>query len=158
ARIAHSLGEELIKAESLRAIRERPKNPDAVDLATQGEAILLSNGFNQSAWNDAIKLFERSLALDPQNMTALTGLAAALDVRADNHWSGDAAGDIARADQLTNAAMALQPDDTWVHWVKARLLASKQQWRSALTEAEMAIADDRNNPRAYADAGLYKME
>jgi adenylate cyclase len=85
ARIAHSLGEELIKAESLRAIRERPKNPDAVDLATRGEAILLSNSFNQSAWNDAIKLFERSLALDPQNMTALTGLAVALDVRADNH-------------------------------------------------------------------------
>ena len=66
ARIAHSLGEELIKAESLRAIRERPKNPDAVDLATRGEAILLSNSINQSAWNDAIKLFERSLALDPR--------------------------------------------------------------------------------------------
>jgi adenylate cyclase len=66
ARIAYSLGEELIKAESLRAIRERPKNPDAVDLATRGEAILLSNSINQSAWNDAIKLFERSLALDPR--------------------------------------------------------------------------------------------
>ena len=91
-------------------------------------------------------------------MTALTGLATALDVRADNHWSGDPAGDIARADELTNAAMTLQPDDSWVHWVKARLFASRQQWRSALTEAEMAIADDRNNPRAYADAGLYKMQ
>jgi TolB-like protein/Flp pilus assembly protein TadD len=158
ARIAHSLGEELIKAESLRAIRERPKNPDAVDLATRGEAILLSNSFNQSAWNDAIRLFERALALDPQNLTAMTALAVALDTRVDNHWSGDPAGDIARADQLTNAAMALQPDNTWVHWAKARLFASKQQWRSALTEAEMAIADDRNNPGAYADAGLYKMQ
>jgi class 3 adenylate cyclase/TolB-like protein/Flp pilus assembly protein TadD len=157
ARIAHSLGEELVKAESLRAIRERPKNPDAVDLATRGEAILLSNSFNKSAWNDAIKLFERSLALDPQNMTAMTALAVALDTRADNHWSEDPAGDIARADELTNAAMALQSDNTWVHWAKARLFASKLQWRSALTEAEMAIADDRNNARAYADAGSYKM-
>jgi adenylate cyclase len=157
ARLAHSLGEELIKAESLRAIRERPKNPDAVDLATQGEAILLSNSFNQSAWNDATKLFERALTLDPQNMTALTALAVALDTRADNHWSEDPAGDIKRAEELTNAAMALQPDDTWVHWAKARLFASKQQWRSALTEVEMAIADDRNNSRAYADAGYYKM-
>jgi hypothetical protein len=58
---------------------------------------------------------------------------------------------------LTKAAMALQPDDTWVHWAKARLFASKQQWRSALTEAETAIADDRNNARAYADVGSYKM-
>ena len=157
ARLAHSLGEELIKAESLRAIRERPKNPDAVDLATRGEAILLSNNFNKSAWSDAIKLFERALTLDPHNMTAMTALAVALDTRADNHWSEDPAGDIARAVELTNAAMALQPDDTWVHWAKARLLASKQQWRSALTEVEMAIADDRNNSRAYADAGYYKM-
>ena len=87
----------------------------------------------------------------------MTALAVALDTRADNHWSEDPAGDIARAVELTNAAMALQPDDTWVHWAKARLLASKQQWRSALTEVEMAIADDRNNSRAYADAGYYKM-
>src|SRR5262249_10194679 len=149
ARIAHSLGEELVKAESLRAIRERPKNPDAVDLATRGEAILLSNSFNKSAWNDAIKLFERSLALDPQNLTAMTALAVALDTLADNRWSEDPARDIARADELTNTAMALQPDDTWVHWAKARLFASKQQWRSAPTEAETAIADDRNNARAY---------
>jgi tetratricopeptide (TPR) repeat protein len=118
---------------------------------------LLSNSFNKSAWNDAIELFERALTLDPQNLTAMMALAVALDVRADNHWSKDPAGDIARADELTNAAMALQPDDTWVNWAKARLSASKQQWRSALTEAETAIANDRNNARAYADAGVYKM-
>src|SRR5277367_5513051 len=35
--------------------------------------------------------------------------------------------------------------------------AFKGEWRPALTETEMAIADDRNNPRAYANAGLYKM-
>jgi TolB-like protein/Flp pilus assembly protein TadD len=157
ARIAHSLGEELVKAESLQAIRERPKNPDAVDLATRGEAILVSNNINKPAWNEAINLFERTLALDPQNMTALTGLAIALDVHADNHWSQDPAADMVRAGELTNAAMALQPDDTWVHWVKGRQLASQQQWRSALTEAEASLAADRNNARAYADAGFYKM-
>ena len=157
ARIAHSLGEELIKAESLQAIRERPKNPDAVDLATRGEAILVSNNVNKPAWNDAIKLFERALALDPQNVTAMTGLAIALDVRSENHWSEDPVGDMARAGELTKTAVALQPDGTWVHWAKARLFASKQQWRSALTEAETAIANDRNNARAYADAGFYKM-
>ena len=157
ARIAHSLGEELIKAESLRAIRERPKNPNAVDLATRGEALLLSSMINKTGLDEAVKLFERALTLDPQNVTAMTGLAVALDVRSDNHWGEDPAGDIARADELTDAATALQPDDTWVHWAKARLFASKQQWRSALTEAETSIADDRNNARAYADAGLYKI-
>jgi class 3 adenylate cyclase/TolB-like protein len=38
SRLANSLGVELVKAEALRAARERPGNPDAVDLAMQGWA------------------------------------------------------------------------------------------------------------------------
>ena len=38
ARLANSLGVELVKAESLRAMRERPNNPDAVDLAMRARA------------------------------------------------------------------------------------------------------------------------
>ena len=37
ARLANSLGFELVKAEALRSMRERPSNPDAVDLAMQAE-------------------------------------------------------------------------------------------------------------------------
>ena len=37
ARLANSLGIELVKAEALRATRERPSNPDAVDLTMQAE-------------------------------------------------------------------------------------------------------------------------
>jgi adenylate cyclase len=32
SRLAHSLGVELVRVEALRSMRERPKNPDAVDL------------------------------------------------------------------------------------------------------------------------------
>ena len=38
ARLANSLGVELVKAEALRAARDRPSNPDAADLAMQGWA------------------------------------------------------------------------------------------------------------------------
>ena len=38
SRLANSLGVELVKAEALRAMRERPNNPDAVDLAMRGWA------------------------------------------------------------------------------------------------------------------------
>ena len=37
ARLANSLGVELVKAEALRSMRERPGNPDAVDLAMQAQ-------------------------------------------------------------------------------------------------------------------------
>ena len=36
ARLANSLGVELVRAEALRAMRERPNNPDAVDLSMRG--------------------------------------------------------------------------------------------------------------------------
>src|SRR5262249_31336411 len=39
ARLANALGVELVKAESLRSMRERPDNPDAADLAMQGWAL-----------------------------------------------------------------------------------------------------------------------
>ena len=37
--LANSLGVELVRAESLRAMRERPNNPDATDLAMRAEAL-----------------------------------------------------------------------------------------------------------------------
>jgi len=157
ARLANSLDVELVKAEALRTIRERPNNPDAVDFWMRGTAILASNDFNKSASDDAEKLFERAHALDPKYEPAMTFLAIVLAVRADNHWSEDRAGDVARAEQLLSSAEALEPDSTWVHWAKGYIHAMKGEWRPALTETEMAIADDRNNARAYGNAGLYKM-
>ena len=38
SRLANSLGVELVKAEALRSMRERPNNPDAVDLAMRARA------------------------------------------------------------------------------------------------------------------------
>jgi adenylate cyclase len=157
ARLANSLDVELVKAEALRTIRERPNNPDAVDYWMRGTAILASNDFNKSASDDAEKLFERAHALDPKYEPAMTFLAIVLAVRADNHWSEDRAGDIARAGELLSSASALEPDSTWVHWAKGYIHAMNGEWRPALTETEMAIADDRNNARAHANAGLYKM-
>ena len=37
SRLANSLGAELVKAEALRSMRERPGNPDAADLAMQSQ-------------------------------------------------------------------------------------------------------------------------
>ena len=79
ARLANSLGAELMKAEVLRTERERPGNPDSSDLTMRGWAILWNfNGANKSTWNNAIAMFERALALDPKNESAMTGLATAL--------------------------------------------------------------------------------
>ena len=156
SRLANSLGVELAKAEALRAKRERPSNPDAVDLAMRGTAI--SNGPELLAsLNEAIGLFERALSLDKNNVQALIGLSWTLEDRANNFPDDNAADHRARAEQVIDAALALQPDNTWAHLGKSLVYQGKHQWGPAMAEAEKATADDRNNASAYAQVGFYKM-
>jgi adenylate cyclase len=71
SRLANSLGVELVNAEALRAARERPANPDALDLAMQAEIEEHSYSSDRKATiNEAVALSERALALDPQNVRA----------------------------------------------------------------------------------------
>jgi adenylate cyclase len=155
ARLANSLGWELMKAEVLRDERERPGDPDARDLTMRGFATLWNfNGANKTTLNDAIATFERALALDPQNARAMTGLASALFARPYAGWSDDPATDVARAEKTADAALALRPDDSDAHMVKSYLFETKSQPRAALAEAETAIADDPNNARAIEHAGF----
>ena len=102
-------------------------------------------------------MFERALALDPKNELAMTGLATALFARPYAGWSDNPAGDLARADQTADAALALRPDDLEAHFIKGLLFEVKSQWGPAIAEAETAIADDPNNARAIAQASFYRM-
>jgi TolB-like protein len=77
ARLANSLNVELVKVEALRAARERPSNPDAVDLAMQGWAAYYK-GWDAANVNEALGYFERALRLDPDLMRARVGLALML--------------------------------------------------------------------------------
>ena len=156
SRLANSLGVELIKSEALRAERERPDNPDAVDLAMQGWA-KLNGSASKAALDAAAVLFERALSLDANNVRAMIGLAGALTWRVNQFWSADPGGDIARAEKAIDAALALQPGNSSAHGWKSRLLYAKRQWGPAIAEAETAIALDHNNAGAHADAGFFKV-
>ena len=155
SRLANSLGVELVKAESLRATRERPNNPDATDLTTRAAALWMSS--DESKLADVMNLYEQALALDPHNLPAMTGVAGVLQERVTQFASKDPKADIARADELINAVLAIQPDNSWAHDIKAWLFFAKRQFGPATAEAETAIAEDRNNADAYAAAGFFKL-
>ena len=156
SRLANSLGVELVKAEALRAMRERPENLDTLDLRLRGLAILNSNA-TKATLNEAKALFERARALDPNNAHAMIGLAFTLGWLVNNTWSDDPTRDIDRAEQTIDAALALQPDNSWAHLAKGWIFYAKRQWAPAISEAEAAIADDPNNASAHAAAGYWKM-
>jgi adenylate cyclase len=157
SRLANSLGVELVKAEALRSMRERPNNPDAVDLVMRARAKGDLYAKNKQTNSERIDLYERALALDPQNEPAMLGLAFALNQRANDLRSDDPAGDTARAEKLVDSALALQPDDTRAHMAKATVFFVKRQWKAAISQAEAALADDPNNAAAHQAVSFWKM-
>jgi TolB-like protein len=84
-RIAVALKVALIDAESQRALRERPKNPDAVDLTMRGSALLNKQASRESTQR-ARELFEAALRLSPDHLSALNGLAQAMLIQWQSTW------------------------------------------------------------------------
>ena len=153
SRLANSLGVELIKAESLRAMRERPDNPDAVDLAMQGWATY-NKGFAKANVDAAIPYFERALQLDPELTRAQLGLAWGLADRAFSFRGGNETIDLPRAEALLKSALSRESNSAWAHFIKADVLAyGKKQSNDALSELIVAIDNDRNFAAAYALRG-----
>src|SRR4029079_15128121 len=72
SRLANALDAELVAAEARRA--ERSVNPDAMDLVFQGRA-LSNTGWTPEHMARARGFFERAIALDPENVEAMVGLA-----------------------------------------------------------------------------------
>ena len=89
ARLANTLGYELVKAEAEKGAHST--NPDAIDLAMQGWAILNQPGanYNKDLAARALSIFERALNKDPNNVDALVG--AALAERNDYSFKSDGA-------------------------------------------------------------------
>jgi len=157
-RIAFELTAELVEAESKRSIRERPNNLDAVDLAMQARA--LYNKPSSPEQNAQIRqLYEKALAIDPQNVDALIGLAASyltgihdLHLSEDHKWKR-------RATDAVNSALAIEPRNARAFLAKSRVLATSNErdYRGELDEAtaaaETAITLDPNLARAYGWLG-----
>jgi tetratricopeptide (TPR) repeat protein len=156
SRLANSLGVELVKAEGLRAMRERPNNPDAVDLSMRGWAEAF-RPYSRSSNDAAIGLFERALAIDPQLVPAMVGLPWTLWHRTEQLHSNDPKSDIARAEDWAERAVVAEPDNSAAHMAKALVLFAKRQWSQALAEADAAIADNPNNAEAHAARSFWKL-
>jgi adenylate cyclase len=147
SRIAGALGVELIVAEAARPT----EHPDALNYFLRGRAIAASNVATRGTRAEAISMYERTLALDPQYAAAQSSLAGALTGRAMDGMADSPAADIARAEGLANQALAAAPSSPAAHYAKGQVLRAQAQvlreegrCEEAIVEYETAISLNRN--------------
>ncbi len=148
-RLARSLDLELTNIESERGQRERPTDPDAVDLTFRGWAALNTPETRESL-EEAIRFFERALAIDPGHVDALVGLGNALALNALGRYSNDAALALDRAEAAISKAIAAAPRNAQAYLAKGNALRARKAFASAAIAYEAAISLNPNLATAYA--------
>jgi len=150
-RIAVALNFAVIRAEATRPT----DNSDALDYILRGRAALFKPPTCDN-FAEAMKFFERALALDPHSVEAQSWLAHTLVSRVSNRMTDTETADIARADDLVGKALAASRDSLLAHSAKGVLLMVQNRRAEAIPEFEAVLASDRNAVRAISALGYCK--
>ena len=148
AHLANKLLFHLFQAEGARLKRTPAANRDAEDLALQCVAGEWKAGSMSKEADAAYALCEQALAIDPNNVRALTALGNKILLPAMLGLSSDPKGDLDRADELLSKALALDPDYAWARDQKGWVLLAHGRNDEAVAEFERALAVDPS----FADA------
>jgi adenylate cyclase len=152
-RLANSLGLTLIRSEASRPT----DNPGAQDYRFRARAAAAK----PSSWEkyaEAIDLFERALAIDPQlPPSTKSALAVQLTGRVLDNMTETEAADVARAEELIGRALAAAPASPDAHHAKGQLLRVQRRCAEAISEYETALAYNRNNFGALSQIAQCKM-
>jgi adenylate cyclase len=156
--IAGALNVALIDAESQRALRERPNNPDAVDLTMRGLA-LLNKPASRESMQRVRELFEEALRLSPGHLPALNGLSHVMLIEWGSTWyTGSSDEHLEALDRIVNKALAIKPDDALATYFQGYVLKRlRKDLNQALIAFERAIAVDPNLAVAHNYVGQVKV-
>ena len=154
AHLARALDFQLEEAEAARLKRTPTANRDAEDLALQCSAGEWTAGVIGKEADAALALCQQALAIDPNNVRALLGLAEKFWVQEALGFSTDPKGDLERADELASKALALDPYYAWAHVSKGWILQNQQRPEESVPEFERALALDPSFADAYSGMGV----
>src|SRR6516225_3208199 len=140
SRLANSLNAELIAAEARRA--ERSLHPDAMDLVFQGTS-WLNKGLTPNYMAQARGFFEKAMALDPENVEAMVGLAR-VDVSTGaalltDDWSAR----FTSAEATLTKALSLDPNHASAHAVLGQVQIFTKRPAQGIAQCEHALVLDR---------------
>jgi adenylate cyclase len=155
ARLANTLGNELVKAEAKEG--SRSKNPDAIDLVMRGR-VLMQQQFppTKDILNSARTLFEQALKINPNDADALTGEAWTYEseffVAKDPETDYDA-----KILGPLDRAIALAPDNWLAYWIKNFYL-SRSHPNESLAAADAGLAINPNSAVLYGGRSAAELD
>jgi TolB-like protein/class 3 adenylate cyclase/Tfp pilus assembly protein PilF len=153
SRLANELNAQLIEAEARRA--ERSPHPDAMDLNFQGLACSYK-GTAPEYMIQACGFFERALAIDPQSVEALVGMAMVDLTMGGYLLTDDRTVRFSAAETNAIKALSLAPDHAAAHLILGRLYIMSNRAAQGIAECEQALALDRNLADAHGVIGMAK--
>jgi adenylate cyclase len=149
ARLADSLGFELIKAEAAKGARST--NPDANDLVMRGFGLLYDPALfsNKEKVYAARALFEHALAIDPNSAEAITGVAGTYFREHLFGWGNSGTDYDAKILGQADRAIGLAPDYDLPYLFKSFYLGDSHRWDEAIGAADAGLAINPNDPSLY---------
>jgi TolB-like protein/class 3 adenylate cyclase len=154
SRFANSLDAELVAAEARRA--ERSPHPDAMDLVFQGRA-WLNKGLTPDYMARARSFFEKAMALDPENVEAMVGLARVDATTGAAIMTDDWSARCTSAETILTKALSLAPNHASAHLVLGLVQMFTNRASQGIAECEQALTLDRNSAYAHALIGYAKV-
>jgi TolB-like protein len=151
ARLANTLGIELVKAEAEKA--SRSKNPDAVDLTMRGWALVRPYPQTKEKSEAARTLFDQALEIDPNNTDALAGDAYTYTLEYILWRNPETAYD-AKILGPTDLAIAISPDALWAYAVKGTYLNYSHRADKAIEAADAGLAIISNSALLLSMRGI----
>lgn len=153
SRLANALNSQLVEAEARRA--SRSPHPDAMDLYFQGRACW-NRGTTPEYLASARNFFRRALALDPDNVDAMVGIATVDATIAGSFASDDRAALLAAAELTLTRALSLDPHYAAAHLALGAVHMFTNRAAQGIRECERALALDRNLADAHGCIGMAK--
>jgi tetratricopeptide (TPR) repeat protein len=125
-------------------------NPDAMDLYSCNKGVTLEY------LKEARSSFELALAIDPQNVDAMSWRALVETALVAAFLTANGPSYLAAAETMVLKALRLAPDHAWAHFTLAMVLICTNRAAQGVAECERALALDRNLADAHEMLGQAK--
>jgi TolB-like protein len=154
ARLARTVGVEMVRNEGRRSQSRTGGCEDALDMVMRGNAVATDLSRKERAV-EAVVLFSRALELDPNSVDAMVGIASTRIFQIVNQFQTvEREALLDEAEALISRAEGLATDHIGLMKARAVLLRARGQFAAAIIADMSVIAVNPGEPTAYRELGL----